>query len=103
MQENLKDSVLEKVTGGLGEGSEKITVNFVGDYLTVTCEKPVDRFHITINNLSRHGLPSDGYSHTFDRARRENPCSYSIKAVYSDGSKRTISFENPSDPFVCEY
>lgn len=104
MTKQLKEENLIKVVGGVDSIPGKVSVSFVGKELTVICDREVKKFHLSAGNYSTNRGPIEGVKGVFESARQKNAvCKYTIKITYIDESKKTISFENPSDPYYAEF
>lgn len=103
----LNEKDLEKVSGGNEDISNPVTVSFSGNNMTVSSTIAVKGFHIDIcYNGLHHGFPSKGTnitSYTFESVYMTMPVKFTVKAYYLDGTKKSTSFDNPSENFTCTF
>lgn len=103
----LNEKELEKVSGGNGEIIDPVTVSFSGNNLTVSSTVTVKGFHIDIcYNGVHHGFPSKGTNittYTFKSVYMTAPVKFTVKVHYLDGTKKSTSFDDPSETFTCTF
>lgn len=99
----LNDEKLNSVNGGTTEENALVKVSFVGNDLTVSSTVLMYNVHLKINNAGQYSHVKNFTSYTFTNVRKEASVHYQVAVRFLDDSRKTIEFDNPSDPFEVEF